>query len=727
VWIDLRAFADSSHDTSTAEGLCAYIAGELHISTGQLVTQLIQPGGLIFMLDGLQDALEAAVAFLERFEHTPNQFLLTSQPYVDLAGLPASSLQEITEITLGPWTLDQMDDFCGRWYAELECKEWVDVEAARDLPGDLRSALRRDEVIALAQRPSLMTLIALLHTVEGDLPDNRVKLYHQLIELGFTVWSEGRNEQERDLRQAFDLEALRTAVAEATYHRLARLEREAGLVEFSASDLRALLIHVCRDGRFEGVDTLVTRMLTRPSLLEECAPDTYVYAHPSLQVHAAAGHLAIQPELPSLVVSLAEQNLRWHEVILLAGSRLAQAETDGPSDSRDSRDSRDSPALALVEALCPHAPPTVNQQVSDTDWRLARLAGELLIEISQTGAEHDLARMPGLAQTPGPDTDDRQKPGILGRVKGWLAATVEQGMLAPPERAQAGSVLDRLPNGDPRPGVSEPEPIWCPVPAGSFWQGDDQAAQTVQVDSFWISRYPTTNAQYAAFVQATGHSPPGHWQGNHPPAGTRNHPVVCITWQDANDYCSWCTKHFSPGRTQVWQEDQVVERARVTSKVGPNRVIRLPTSIEWEKAARGGFQIPAPANGSSTDDAFIDNPLPRRVYPWGDGWQLSSPDVEGDETRCNVSESCIGTTTPVGMYPGSVSPYGLMDMAGNVWEWCLDWADEDHRYKIRRGGAFRYTHERARCAAYDQAHPSLGWPHLGFRIVLAPAKRPTAR
>jgi formylglycine-generating enzyme required for sulfatase activity len=156
-------------------------------------------------------------------------------------------------------------------------------------------------------------------------------------------------------------------------------------------------------------------------------------------------------------------------------------------------------------------------------------------------------------------------------------------------------------------------------------------------------------------------------------------------------------------------------------------VIRLPMSVEWEKAARGGLEIPAPVNGSSADDAFMDNPLPRRVYPWGNGWQLSSPDVQGDETRCNVSESGIGTTTPVGMYPDSVSPYGLMDMAGNVWEWCLDWTDEDYRYKIRRGGAFRYTHEHARCATYDQAHPSLGWPHLGFRIALAPATKPTTR
>jgi formylglycine-generating enzyme required for sulfatase activity len=430
-------------------------------------------------------------------------------------------------------------------------------------------------------------------------------------------------------------------------------------------------------------------------------------------VHAAAGHLATLPDLPGLVVSLAEQAPRWHEVILLAGSRLAQRETDRSRDSRDSaasHDSRDNPALALVDALCPRPPPTVEREASDIGWRMAQLAGELLVEISQTVAEQ------------GPS----QAPGTLRCVKDWLAATVERGMLAPLERAQAGAVLARLPEGDPRPGVSQPEPVWCPVPAGPFWQGEDLAARTVEVGAFWISRYPTTNAQYAAFVEATGHPPPSHWQGNHPPAGTRNHPVVCVTWQDANDYCTWRTRHFNSERGQVWQlryaeAGQVVERTGFAGKVGREWEIRLPTSVEWEKAARGGLRIPAAVPGSSAEDTFTDNPLPRRAYPWGNGWQLSSPAVEGDETRCNVSESSIGKTTPVGMYPDSASPYGLMDMAGNVWEWCLDWADEEQRYKIRRGGAFRYTHEHARCATYDQAHPSLGWPHLGFRIVLAPA------
>jgi formylglycine-generating enzyme required for sulfatase activity len=170
--------------------------------------------------------------------------------------------------------------------------------------------------------------------------------------------------------------------------------------------------------------------------------------------------------------------------------------------------------------------------------------------------------------------------------------------------------------------------------------------------------------------------------------------------------------HLRDSRAQLWRS----ARLDVTNQFSRLWTVRLPTGAEWEKAARGGLLIPAPGNGE-----LVDNPLPRRIYPWGDSWRLSTGGSAGDETRCNVSESDVGATTPTGMYPDGVSPYGLMDLAGNVWEWCLDWADGEGRYKIRRGGAFRYTHEHARCAAYDKAHPGLAWPYLGFRMALGPS------
>jgi len=226
-----------------------------------------------------------------------------------------------------------------------------------------------------------------------------------------------------------------------------------------------------------------------------------------------------------------------------------------------------------------------------------------------------------------------------------------------------------------------------------------------------MARYPVTNAQYAAFVRATDHSPPSHWQGDHYPAGIGGHPVVHVTWRDAAAYCKWWADRLSGDQAYLWAAGQVIPAVRAA----PSWIARLPSSAEWEKAARGGLTIPSPEG-----DVTIQNPVPRRAYPWGDNWQLSAMGAQGDEQRCNVSESDIGTTTPVGMYPGGASPCGLLDVAGNVWEWCYDWADEDKRYKVRRGGAFRYTHERARCAASDKALSLLAWPYVGFRLVLGP-------
>jgi len=698
VMVDMRDFAASPDNDGAADGLCAYIAADFGIYPDQLQRQLILPGGMLFLLDGIEMALEAAADFVDRFGRTANHLLLTSQEYVDLADERVSPLQSLTEITLSPWTTEQMDDFVRRWYDELKRKEWVDAETARDLPGQLRSSVRRDEIGGLARRPSLMTIIALLQTLRGRVPVDPVMFYHELIDLVITCWSEGRTGDERDLRQMFDMDALRTAVAQATYQAYARVERPTDLVELSESDLRVTLVKACRDGRLQAVRDLMTRILTRPGILDEHAPGVYTYPCISLQAYIAARYQAAQPELPQLIVHLAREDFyRWRQVILFTVARHARLQKDLPT------------ALTLIDALCPHSlSDGQDEQLPDSEWRLAWLAGEAFLE---TAEGHPPTPMPG---TQAPPQEPAQVPGTsqtLDRVQHSLIALLELGMLSPLERTQVGNVLDRLGHGDLRPGVSSPAPLWCEVQACPFWQGEAETRRTVEIDSFWIARYLVTNAQYAAFVSATGHPPPGHWQGNRPPIGFGNHPVVYITWEDAVRYCEWLAGHLRTARSEVWRSNQV----QVSDYVSPSWTVRLPTSDEWEKAGRGGLLIPAPESGE-----LVDNPLPHRVYPWGNSWRLSTGDVRGDDTRCNVSESNIGTTTPVGIYPDGASPYGLMDMAGNVWEWCLNWAGKEHRYKIRRGGAFRYTHDHARCAAYDKAYSSLAWPYLGFRVVLGP-------
>jgi len=156
------------------------------------------------------------------------------------------------------------------------------------------------------------------------------------------------------------------------------------------------------------------------------------------------------------------------------------------------------------------------------------------------------------------------------------------------------------------------------VPAGDFLYGDSKEKRTLP--EFWIDKTPVTNAEYAQFVQATNHNPPRHWKGKTPPKEIAEHPVMYVSWHDAVAYAEWAGK-------------------------------QLPTEEEWEKAARG------------TDG---------RAYPWGD----ETPTRE----LCNFNQNEQGTT-PVGKYsPQGDSPYGCVDMAGNVWQWTASDYDKDRKW-----------------------------------------------
>lgn len=214
------------------------------------------------------------------------------------------------------------------------------------------------------------------------------------------------------------------------------------------------------------------------------------------------------------------------------------------------------------------------------------------------------------------------------------------------------------------------------------WIERETPQHRVYLDAYYIGETEVTNAEYKRFVDAhPGTRVPYGWDENWRtyPTGKADHPVAYVAWEEANAYARW---------------------------VGG----RLPTEAEWEKAA-------------SWDDA---NKVKRR-YPWGN---------EFDPTRCNAWESNIHETTPVTRYGtrGS-SPYGVMDMAGNVWEWCADWYEKDY-YKhspernpkgpsggdsrVVRGGAWFDASGYARCAYRLWPYPEFRFIFLGFRVAASP-------
>ena len=219
-------------------------------------------------------------------------------------------------------------------------------------------------------------------------------------------------------------------------------------------------------------------------------------------------------------------------------------------------------------------------------------------------------------------------------------------------------------------------------------EGEDEEhpQHTVSLDAFWIDRYEVTNDQYRAFVEATGNRVPYDWQKGEIPAGKQDHPVVRVSWEDAQAYCQWAGA-------------------------------RLPTEAEWEKGARG------------TD---------ARQYPWGntfDGSRLNFCDrnCEFDWKDTDVDDG-YARTAPVGSFPAGASPYGALDMAGNVWEWVADWYDGDYYrrspgsnpagpdsggYRVLRGGSWSSYPGRARSAYRDWIGPGCTLWDFGFRCCVS--------
>jgi len=201
------------------------------------------------------------------------------------------------------------------------------------------------------------------------------------------------------------------------------------------------------------------------------------------------------------------------------------------------------------------------------------------------------------------------------------------------------------------------EPEWVTIPAGKFWMGESDSAQRVHVDTFLIAKAPITNAQYELFVKAKNYEKPEHWESGHPPREKMSHPVIYVSQHDAMAYCEWLSE--------------------ITGKA-----VRLPTEAEWEKAARGDRD--------------------RREYPWGDKFEV---------TRCNSWELGLEDTTPVGIFPEGASPYGVLDLSGNVWEWTQPNA-------VLRGGAFYRSEWVVRCASRLSLNPYLRYDRFGFRVVV---------
>jgi hypothetical protein len=246
-------------------------------------------------------------------------------------------------------------------------------------------------------------------------------------------------------------------------------------------------------------------------------------------------------------------------------------------------------------------------------------------------------------------------------------------------RAAIGDRLDLI--GDPRPGIGlrpdgVPDIVWCEVPEGSVKL--EEIKSRFDVARFFMAKYPVTYRQYQAFLDdPAGYRSKRWWRGlkREKEAGeqyrrTGNYPAENVSWFDAMAYCGW-----------------------LSERLGCE--VRLPTEWEWQQAATGG----RPAN----------------EYPWERDWA---------EGCANTSESRLNRTTAVGMFPGGASLQGILDLAGNVWEWCVNKYDSPQdttpggdAVRVVRGGSWNVDRVYARASCRYDGPPVVRSGSVGFRLV----------
>ena len=658
---------------------------------GPLLGYLQQHGGLVLFdgLDEVSSSLRVVVKdCIQRFSQLYDRchVVCTCRTH-SYRGGSAWQLEHAGEYELAAFNPDQITGFIERWYDSLSdfnpsIRTQYETKKSR-LIGAM-SANDTRQLQTIAGNPLLLTVMAIVHTHYGELPDSRVEVYATCVELLLDRWSVKRTEH-TDARSLFD--ALRDlGIKKAKVYQGLRALAYEGLRtgeskrigDSSRGLVGETLVEVTlrRYLGQEGTDCFLAHCRADNGLLlaqglsavgsgdEDQLETVFSFPHLTFQEYLAACRLCELPENRSerqgLSAELAGETA-WREVIRFQMEHLCF----------DEREARWGDALMLLRRLAPEATPA-----DETDWRRLILAGELAPTVIQEALADDRETIPV----------QRVQTGLVALLQNPVALGA-----SPIERAAAGRVLSHL--GDPRPGVAKiddtglPVHAWVPIPGtremglknglklGQGAKADPLAEDNeawpdteagVDISAFYMSAYPVTYVQFGCFVAAEdGYSNTVHWtqagladRGDQtqpylwddPDWHVANHPVVGVTWYEAVAYCNWLTN--------CWEK---LLRERQWT-------IRLPTEAEWEWAARGPEA---------------------RCWPWGDDWQ-GGP--------CNSSERGLNRTVAVGSdrdnhnwadilgsdslpniptaINDAISSSGVYDLAGNVLEWCASrWVD----------------------------------------------------
>lgn len=688
------------------------------------IQELLEQGQAIVFLDGLDEVStivqrafvrEAVHSFVKRYPK--NRYVVTcrilSYTPPKSKGDPDLRLTGFLEFELVPFDDKKINSFIDHWYNELTSLRIVTPELANDLNKGLKTAVQRVELRKLAENPLLLTVMAVVNTHKGRLPDARALLYKETVEILLWQWEQASKGQDGARLRQLLLEAdcsdadLEQVICKLAYeaHAQTNHDEEETLAGISEINLQKSLAAINK-GDLNWAASVIETMKLRAGLLLERENNIFTFPHRSFQEFLAGTYLESKDDFVSRAKELANDQLLWRQTILWAVSRRVyiRGSLDGP--------------LALVAELCP-----TRGLKDEKDWSKVWLAGTILLEIGLNRVER---------------ADSELGKELLPRVQNRLKELVEGGHITPRERAEAGDTLARL--GDSRPGVIpisclgdrdgvRSSLLFCEIPAEPFLMGNTKETDILSEDdempqftynkiksNYFMSRYPVTNAHFDLFVNdSQGYKNDTWWTKNglewrtgstQPPKGGStfdlpNHPVVNITWYEAVAFTRWLNDRLKveSSALQVWKNEKVEQIVFDFNKWE----IRLPTEAEWEKAAHGAKGL---------------------RYPWGN-------EITPDHT--NYGDTNLGTTSAVGAFPLGMNDYGLLDMSGNVYEWCATEYQKNHEdylkkennkpegdaVRVLRGGAYNSYGKGVRCAYRNWGDPGNRLRGGGFRVICA--------
>jgi formylglycine-generating enzyme required for sulfatase activity/energy-coupling factor transporter ATP-binding protein EcfA2 len=695
----VAAFAEArqspgGQDLAPLVYLSTYYSGLSQPDYGALFWRALQTGRALVLFDGLDEVrgdrlalVRCLEAFVREWDAPGNRFVATSR----IAGYDDAPLDDrlFVRATVQPLSDAGIRRFITQWSAAYERAgaQGLPIDplvAALELQRrieqrahDLQAAVFTNaNVNNLARSPLLLTILALVHQQGASLPDRRVDLYRLCVEALAETWNRSRSLTGREvdvylgtekIDERFVVNLLGPAALWMQQH------QPGGLVE--RHDLEHQLARTLSqtDGLPHGraqrlARSFIELMQYDTGLLQERGYQRYGFLHLTFEEYLAARALleSVTVQRPDDAIHQCCVDPAWREVLRLMVAAASQ---------------REAQRLLLHLLTAPTTPATRG--------RPTVLAGECLLDIGRNGATQHA----------------------------WCAVVEQLGKLAsnpqPPREVRIAGcrVLGEL--GDPRlldihSGDAPTGGYWCPINTGSFWYcSDDTTLALHAVDlpyDYQIARFPITNADYRQFIAAGGYRQ-RHWWTEHGsqfvqsaalaehPATTSSsklsRPVVGVSWYEAAAYCAWLSEQ---GHQAGWLPSQYI--------------IRLPTSLEWERAAR------------HTDT---------RRYPWGD----AAPSPE----HANYDATGIHAPTPVGCFPLGAAACGALDLAGNVWEWTATPADAHHQpapcadfapdtRPVIRGGAFNWSRDYLHCGARYWFTSSYRQNLLGFRVVCCPQDIP---